>query len=50
MDTKDTSARLLAAAKAAGIVVPEREVAPAIAGANWLRGCVELLRKAGLGR
>jgi hypothetical protein len=50
MQNGDTSARLLAAAKAAGIVVPKNEEAPVIAGANWLKGCVELLRKAGLGK
>ena len=50
METKDTSARLLAAAKAAGIVVPKSEVAPIVAGAEWLKGCVEQLRKASLGK
>jgi hypothetical protein len=49
MQDESTSARLLAAAKAAGIVVPKHEEAPIIAGANWLKGCVEVLRKAGLG-
>lgn len=50
MEDARTSKRVLAAAKAAGIVVPKSEEAPVIAGANWLKGCVELLRKAGLGK
>ena len=50
MQGKVTSARLLAAAKAAGVAIPKSEEAPVIAGANWLKGCVELLRKAGLGK
>lgn len=40
-------AGLLAAAKARGIEIPAAQVPPALAGANWLRDCVALLRKTG---
>lgn len=50
MRTTDTSARLAEAAKAAGIGIPASQHAAIAAGADWLRSCVEMLRKAGLGR
>lgn len=40
-------AGFIAAARARGLEIPAAQVAPALAGANWLRDCVALLRKAG---
>jgi len=50
MRDKDTAAHLLAAAKAAGIAIPKAEQKPILAGAAWLKSCVDLLRQAGLGK
>lgn len=50
MAAKVTAAALAAAAKAHGIVVPKGQLAPVLAGANWLKDCVAQLRRAGLGK
>ncbi len=50
MASKVTAAALEAAAKAHGIAVPKAQVKPVLAGANWLKDCVALLRESGLGK
>lgn len=50
MNDRDTSARLAAAARAAGIAIPRGELDAVVAGAAWLKARIELLRRAGLGR
>jgi hypothetical protein len=45
-----TAAALQAAAKAQGIAIPKAQEAPVLAGANWLKDCVKLLRQAKLDR
>lgn len=50
MSGKLTAAQLEAAAKARGIVLDKAQVQLVLAGANWLKDCVDLLRKAELGK
>lgn len=50
MSDKVTVADLEAAARARGIALAKTESAAVQAGAIWLKGCVALLRKAGLGK
>lgn len=50
MRDRDTSARLAAAARAAGIAIPAGERNAVVAGATWLKSRIELLRRAGLGK
>ncbi len=50
MSDKVTLADLEAAAQARGIALVKTESAAVLAGAIWLRGCVALLRKAGVGK
>lgn len=50
MSSAPTLASLTAAAKAQGIALPKPEATAVLAGATWLKVCVALLDKAGLGK
>ena len=49
MADKMTAAELEAAARARGLSLAKAQVETVLAGANWLKDCVALLRKAELG-
>lgn len=44
------AAELVERAKARGLVIPQADRAAVVAGAAWLRACLERLRQAGLSR
>jgi hypothetical protein len=50
MSSAPTLASLNAASKAQGITLPKAEAKAVLAGATWLKACVAVLEKAGLGK